>query len=563
RNNEKRKEKSRDAARCRRSKESEVFCDLAQVLPLPPSTVNHLDKASIMRLVIAHLRVRNIFKKIKSKEQCLKPEVHDGLFLKALGGVVLVISLDGDIVYVSNNVSIYLGVSQVDLLGHSIYDVSHPCDHSEIRDLLSGKLLPDEGIISLFLRIKCTLTSKGRNVNLKSASYKVLHIEGNLIKIEENDKDTVHFVSIGSPIPHPVNIEAPLGTYTFLSKHSLDMKYTYADERMTYFLGYNPEGLIGKSLYEFYHVLDSKSIEKAFKSLFSKGQSETGHYRFLAKGGGYIWVYTQATLIYDDKGNKPHSVVCVNYVLSERLNEVEIYSCNQLEGIEKKVDEPTRPVLSTATIFANAEPDLIESEPSPRPQPATAKIFAPRTEDMNKGFLMFSDDDSGFTILKDEPEDLTHLAPTAGDVCVPLSTPMISSPFYKDYSPLIKEDKETPFFASYRDDISSGSLSPTLSQSPGGSSLPSLCSLGEETTRFEDTTMKSLLGLDQTLDLGDTASDDLAVKAPYIPMSEGDDLPLLLASDFMWAVNFPSPNSNGSNSSWFVIPTINFGILLF
>lgn len=32
-----------------------------------------------------------------------------------------------------------------------------------------------------------------------------------------------------------------------------------------------------------------------------------------------------------------------------------------------------------------------------------------------------------FIVLKDEPEDLTHLAPTAGDVCVPLEdTPFLS-----------------------------------------------------------------------------------------------------------------------------------------
>lgn len=32
-----------------------------------------------------------------------------------------------------------------------------------------------------------------------------------------------------------------------------------------------------------------------------------------------------------------------------------------------------------------------------------------------------------FVVLKDEPEDLTHLAPTAGDVCVPLEdTPFLT-----------------------------------------------------------------------------------------------------------------------------------------
>lgn len=51
-------------------------------------------------------------------------------------------------------------------------------------------------------------------------------------------------------------------------------------------------------------------------AVFSKGQCETGIYRFLAKNGGYVRVLTQATLIYGSKtGQKPHSVVCVNFVV--------------------------------------------------------------------------------------------------------------------------------------------------------------------------------------------------------------------------------------------------------
>lgn len=57
---ERRKEKSRDAARCRRSKETEVFYELAHQLPLHHSISSHLDKASIMRLAISFLRTRKL-----------------------------------------------------------------------------------------------------------------------------------------------------------------------------------------------------------------------------------------------------------------------------------------------------------------------------------------------------------------------------------------------------------------------------------------------------------------------------------------------------------------------
>lgn len=60
------------------------------------------------------------------------------------------------------------------MMGQSVYEYSHPCDHDELRESLSTKF--DEAgkqSCNFFLRLKCTLTNKGRKVNLKSASYKV------------------------------------------------------------------------------------------------------------------------------------------------------------------------------------------------------------------------------------------------------------------------------------------------------------------------------------------------------------------------------------------------------
>ena len=76
---------------------------------------------------------------------------------------------------------------QVDLLGYSIMDFVHPCDHEEVHELLNDKsymtvadaslsLINDMLVTkhrSLFVRMKCTLTNKGRNINIKSAAYRV------------------------------------------------------------------------------------------------------------------------------------------------------------------------------------------------------------------------------------------------------------------------------------------------------------------------------------------------------------------------------------------------------
>jgi len=83
--------------------------------------------------------------------------------------------------------SFLLLCDQVDLLGYSIMDFVHPCDHDDVYELLNDKshvavddaslaLINDMLVTkhrSLFVRMKCTLTSKGRNINIKSAAYRV------------------------------------------------------------------------------------------------------------------------------------------------------------------------------------------------------------------------------------------------------------------------------------------------------------------------------------------------------------------------------------------------------
>lgn len=58
----------------------------------------------------------------------------------------------------------------MEIMGQNVFEFSHPCDHDEVREALRTN---GPGRRELLVRLKCTLTSKGRNVHLKSASYKV------------------------------------------------------------------------------------------------------------------------------------------------------------------------------------------------------------------------------------------------------------------------------------------------------------------------------------------------------------------------------------------------------
>ncbi|XP_058684914.1 LOW QUALITY PROTEIN: hypoxia-inducible factor 3-alpha-like, partial [Poecile atricapillus] len=313
-----RRERSRDAARCRRSREAEVFGQLALALPFARGVSAHLDKASIMRLTISYLRVQRL---LAAGAWAAAAEAVDGCYLQALSGFVMVLSRGGDMIYLSENVSRLLGLSQLELIGHSAFDFVHPCDHEELQDALgprqgSLRLRGERSCLSFSLRMKSTLSGRGRCLNLKAASWKVLHCAGHMRTYSGPGSGPVRcLVLICEAIAHPGAIEAPLGSGTVLTRHSMDMKFTYCDDRIGEVAGYHPEELLGCSLYEFVHALDSNTLSRSVHTLLSKGQAVTSHYRFLAKRGGFLWAQTQATVMGGGRA-APEGIVCLHFVLS-------------------------------------------------------------------------------------------------------------------------------------------------------------------------------------------------------------------------------------------------------
>nr|XP_029537568.1 neuronal PAS domain-containing protein 1-like [Oncorhynchus nerka] len=152
-----RKEKSRNAARSRRGKENFEFFELAKMLPLPGAITSQLDKASVIRLTISYLHMRTFASQgdppwcplLEGENHCSKVrrsshslatdmfEQHLGAhLLQSLDGFVFVVSSEGRFLYISETVSIYLGLSQVELTGSSVFDYIHPADHVEMAERL-------------------------------------------------------------------------------------------------------------------------------------------------------------------------------------------------------------------------------------------------------------------------------------------------------------------------------------------------------------------------------------------------------------------------------------------
>uniref|UniRef100_A0A4W4DMT2 Hypoxia inducible factor 1 subunit alpha, like n=1 Tax=Electrophorus electricus TaxID=8005 RepID=A0A4W4DMT2_ELEEL len=390
-----RKVRSRDAARCRRSQETEVFYELAHSLPLARRVTSHLDKAGIMRVTLSYLRMRQLL----HPRTVVDEDPTDTFYQQALAGFVLVMTEEGDMVFLSDNVSKFVGINQMDLLGQSVYDFIHPCDQEELRDLLTTKPGLSKKKVerctecNFFLRMKSTLTSRGRTVNIKAAAWKVLHCKGHIQTFSSNAEGSSpvgsYVILLCEPIPHPGCVEFPLDSSTFLTRHSMELSFTQCDGRVTELVGYQPEELIGRSAYEFFHALDFDHVTKSLHILLTKGQVCTNQYRFLAKNGGFVWAETQATILYNSKTSQPEAVVCLNFILS---------------GVEQ------------ADVVFSVEQTRSEQT---APSPAVMEV-----EDLQDRLSDCGSDCSSselFHTLKDNPKDLLRLAPAPGDAVIPLT----------------------------------------------------------------------------------------------------------------------------------------------
>ena len=53
-------------------------------------------------------------------------------------------------------------------------------------------------------------------------------------------------------------------------------------------------------------------------SVLHKGQASSRYYRWMTRGGGWVWVQSYATIVHNSRSSRPHCIVSVNYVLSSK-----------------------------------------------------------------------------------------------------------------------------------------------------------------------------------------------------------------------------------------------------
>ncbi|XP_045306614.1 neuronal PAS domain-containing protein 3 isoform X2 [Leopardus geoffroyi] len=473
-----RKEKSRDAARSRRGKENFEFYELAKLLPLPAAITSQLDKASIIRLTISYLKMRDFANQgdppwnlrmegpppntsvkgiqMWKSELCMRKtpcegaqrrrspsalaievfEAHLGShILQSLDGFVFALNQEGKFLYISETVSIYLGLSQVELTGSSVFDYVHPGDHVEMAEQLGMKLPPGRGLLSqgtaedgassassssqsetpepvestspsllttdntlersFFIRMKSTLTKRG--VHIKSSGYKVIHITGRLrLRVSLSHGRTVPsqimgLVVVAHALPPPTINEVRIDCHMFVTRVNMDLNIIYCENRISDYMDLTPVDIVGKRCYHFIHAEDVEGIRHSHLDLLNKGQCVTKYYRWMQKNGGYIWIQSSATIAINAKNANEKNIIWVNYLLSNPEYKDTPMDIAQLPHLPEKTSESSETSDSesdskdTSEDNENSKSDEKgnQSENSEDPEPDRKKSGNACDNDMN------------------------------------------------------------------------------------------------------------------------------------------------------------------------------------
>lgn len=325
-----RKERSRGMAQKRRTTHKTLMDELAGQLPLSRDVVGQMDYNSRLRVALCFLQMKTFMSSKRGKrgdvmetrrEESTEIKLLEEVSMtEALDGFMIVISLDGTIIYIAENVHKYLGLFHSEHIGGSLYDLVEDSDHEELKNNLikieaeAACPKPDEcDPITFFCRMKCLRSKVTSNAARSSSGYKLMFISG---RPSTAGNDHL-FVAVVRPVTPPSILEVRTEYNVFVTHYSLDLKCIFFDGRLQQLHGYSKGDLIGRAAFEFHHHDDLEVTLKCSHLLMTKGEGISGYYRYLTHHGNFIWMQSRATLMYDSRSGDPSHIVCVNFIIND------------------------------------------------------------------------------------------------------------------------------------------------------------------------------------------------------------------------------------------------------
>ncbi|XP_061913577.1 neuronal PAS domain-containing protein 4-like [Entelurus aequoreus] len=299
---------TKGASKARRDHINHEIRNMRALLPIPQEEQERLSYLHSMSAICTYIRKSVVFKGIPSGDGCSLPYE---AFLQALHGFILVTTAQGRLVYVSENVAQYLGLSMVDVLqGDSIYDMVERADFHTVQSTLKGygekRASSERSFVCCMQTSRAFKQQHGSCSMLVRGSFQSFHQQCPVPNSESL------FVALCTPTVDRLRDTESHLCPCFHSKHNLDMSLAQLSHSVFYFLGYSADKMVGRSWYTLIHPEDLSSSLNYHREMLQadEGIQLRMVLRLQCKDLSWTWCYICA--------NKEATYIfCTNFIISE------------------------------------------------------------------------------------------------------------------------------------------------------------------------------------------------------------------------------------------------------
>ncbi|NWH81424.1 NPAS4 protein, partial [Piaya cayana] len=245
---------TKGASKARRDQINAELQALRSLLPISVQEKERLSYLHTMALVCLRLRGAQLFPPDSTPYAGPVPGAD---LLSLLPGFLLVLSADGKLVYISENVAQVLGLSVVEMLaqGDTVFDIldGQACEEAR-RKLLLAREEPGREVTF----VSEMRTSKA--FRLQHGGNRAVAVCGRFTVLRwPPAPSSTAFLALCTPVAQfPADSDAGSQDDLIQSTHFLDMTFANVTESVTYHLGYRREELIGQSWYSLLHPEDTE-----------------------------------------------------------------------------------------------------------------------------------------------------------------------------------------------------------------------------------------------------------------------------------------------------------------
>jgi PAS domain S-box-containing protein len=129
-----------------------------------------------------------------------------------------------------------------------------------------------------------------------------------------------------------------------ISRHSPEGIYLYVSPLCRSLLGYEPEELVGRDAYEFFHPEDYAAIRDSHRTILEEPTIYSVGYRIRRKDGSYVWVESNSKTIRDPVTDQVVEIIAITRDITRRKQAQEALqqSQRQLQELYAQLEEHSR-----------------------------------------------------------------------------------------------------------------------------------------------------------------------------------------------------------------------------